>query len=132
VYGIHDNYNTLIKTFILNCKNNHPMALGHCTHIWDYLHEDDAGPAFLAVGEKGKNGNIYCLGSGIGKPLREYLETMKKIINPIYTLQYGEIPYTEKSVLHLCADITELTKDTGWKPEISFEVGIKRVIESSK
>jgi nucleoside-diphosphate-sugar epimerase len=128
VYGIHDNEDTLIKTFILSCKNNTPMSLGPCTHIWDYLYEDDAGRAFLSIGEKGQNGKVYCLGSGNGKPLKEYLEIMRNIINPQYTPQYGEITYEEKSVKYLCADISELTRDTGWKPEVSFEDGIKKII----
>jgi nucleoside-diphosphate-sugar epimerase len=131
VYGIYDNEDTLVKTFIFNCKNNYPMALGPCTHIWDYLYEDDAGLAFLAIGERGQNGKVYCLGSGTGKPLKEYLEIVKNIVNPKYTLQYGEIPYNEKSLKYLCADISELTHDTGWRPEVSFEEGIKKIISCS-
>jgi len=132
VYGIYDNDDTLIKTFIYNCKNNYPMPLGPCTHIWDYLYEDDAGRAFFAIGEKGLNEKIYCLGSGIGKPLKEYLEIIKNMINPDYIPQYGEIPYVEKSVNYLCADISELTCDTGWKPEVEFKEGIKKIISSYK
>jgi len=128
IYGCNDNEGTLIKDFIGNCKNNRPMLLGPCTHIWDYLYEDDAGRAFLAVGEKGLDGKVYCLGSGIGRPLKEYLESIRSMVNPAYVLQYGEIPYSEESVKYLCADISELTNDTGWKPEVSFEEGIKMII----
>jgi len=129
IYGRNDNEGTLIKDFIEKCKNNHPMPLGPCTHIWDYLYEDDAGRAFLAIGEKGLNGKTYCLGSGIGKPLKEYLETIRSIVNPEYVPRYGEIPYSEKSVKYLCADISELTNDTGWKPEVSFKERIKKIYE---
>jgi nucleoside-diphosphate-sugar epimerase len=131
VYGIHDNEDTLIKTFISNCKNNYPMALGPCTNIWDYLYEDDAGRALLAIGKRGQNGKVYCLGSGVGRPLKEYLETIRNIVNPAYIPKYGEIPYGEKSVKYLCADISDLTRDTGWKPEIPFEEGIRRIITRS-
>lgn len=31
--------------------------------------------------------------------------------------------------MYLDADISELTRDTGWRPEISFEEGIREVIE---
>ncbi|GHT97795.1 CDP-abequose synthase [Spirochaetia bacterium] len=129
VYGINDSNDTLIKTFITNCKNNQPMGLSPCTHIWDYLYEDDAGRALFAIGEKGIDGKVYCLGSGTGKPLREYLETVKKIINPDYMPGYGEILYNDKSVTYLCADTSELTADTGWEPEVSFEEGIKKILE---
>jgi nucleoside-diphosphate-sugar epimerase len=128
VYGINDNDETLIKLFISNCKNNRPMPLSACTHIWDYLYEDDAGRALIAIGRKGKSGKIYCLGSGIGRPLKEYLEIIKNAINAEYCPEYGKIPYMEKSLKYLCADISELTADTGWKPEMSFEDGIKRML----
>lgn len=131
VYGSNDNDGTLIKTFIDKCKNNQPMPLSECTHIWDYLYEDDAGRALLAIGEKGINGKTYCLGSGTGKPLKEYLEIIRNIINTGYQPDYGEIPHTEKSIKYLCADITELTVDTGWMPEISFEEGTKKTFISS-
>jgi nucleoside-diphosphate-sugar epimerase len=128
VYGVNDNDDTLVKTFIYNCKNNQPMPLSACTHIWDYLYEDDAGRALLAIGGKGINGKIYCLGSGIGKPLKEYLEIIRNATNAKYQPNYGKISYTEKSIKYLCADITELTADTGWRPEISFEEGIRKMV----
>lgn len=31
--------------------------------------------------------------------------------------------------MHLEADISRLTEDTGWKPQTSFEKGIKKTIE---
>jgi nucleoside-diphosphate-sugar epimerase len=128
VYGINDNDDTLIKTFIDKCKNNQPMPLSACTHIWDYLYEDDAGRALLAIGGKGINRKTYCLGSGIGRPLKEYLEVIKNVINADYQPDYGRMPYTEKSIKYLCADTSELTADTGWRPEISFEEGARRMV----
>jgi nucleoside-diphosphate-sugar epimerase len=127
VYGANDNDDTLIKTFIDKCKNNQPMPLSECSHVWDYLYEDDAGRALFSVGEKSANGKTYCLGSGIGRPLKEYVEAIKNIINAEYQPDYGKIPYTEKSIQYLCADISDLTADTGWRPEVSFEEGIRKV-----
>jgi nucleoside-diphosphate-sugar epimerase len=80
------------------------------------------------IGEKGVDRKIYTLGSGIGKPLKEYLEIIKKLVNPGYIPCYEKIPYNEKSVRYLCADISELSRDTGWKPKISFEEGIKNIV----
>ena len=34
--------------------------------------------------------------------------------------------------MHLVADITDLVNDTGYKPETSFEDGIKQTIEWAK
>lgn len=128
VYGIFDHEDRLLKSFINNCQKNIPMSLTECSHIWDYLYEDDVGRALFMIGEKGVDGKVYTLGSGIGKPLKKYLEIIRKLVNPDYTPGYGKIPYNEKSVRYLCADISELSRDTGWRPQISFEDGIRRII----
>ena len=129
VYGTLDNDETLIKTFIKNCKTDMPMKLGPCTHQWDYLFEDDAGEGFIDVGEKGKNGKTYCLGSGTSQELKCYLERIKNLIDPSYTgAQYGAVPYSAKALQFLRADISELTADTGWKPATSFEDGIRKIL----
>jgi nucleoside-diphosphate-sugar epimerase len=129
-YGINDHKDRLVKTFIKNCRDNIPMDLSPCTHVWDYLYEDDVGRALFMIGKKGVDGKVYVLGSGIGKPLKEYLEIIKKLVNPDYAPGYGRIPYDEKSIRYLCADISELAGDTGWKPEISFETGIKNILDN--
>ena len=129
VYGTNDSPATLIKTFIGRCRSGEPMDLGPCTHQWDYLFEEDAGRAFFALGTKGVDGKIYCLGSGESRPLKEYLGEITALVNPSYTgANYGAIPYGEKSVTYLKADITDLTADTGWKPAVSFRDGIGRML----
>lgn len=129
VYGTNDSPATLIKTFIGKCRSGEPMDLGPCTHQWDYLFEEDAGRAFFALGTKGADGKIYCLGSGESRPLKAYLAEITALVNPAYTgANYGAIPYGEKSVTYLKADIADLTADTGWKPAVSFRDGIGRML----
>lgn len=129
VYGKNDGANTLISQLLKNAKSNIPMGLSGCEQIWDYLHEEDAGRAFVAIGERGVNGKIYVLGSGQGRVLREYVETLVKIVNPDYKPEYRKIPYSPIQPVHLVADISELTADTGWRPEVNFDDGIKRIFD---
>lgn len=129
VYGTNDSPATLIKTFISRCKAGEAMDLGPCTHQWDYLFEDDAGRAFFLLGNRGADGKTYCLGSGESRPLKEYLDDIVAVVNPSYTgAVYGAIPYNEKSVTYLRADISDLTADTGWKPSVPFKEGIGRML----
>ena len=72
---------------------------------------------------------IYVIGSGIGRPLREYIEIMRDAIDPSLPLGFGEVPYGPKQVMHLEADISKLTEDTGFKPRTNFEDGIRKTIE---
>jgi nucleoside-diphosphate-sugar epimerase len=131
-YGVNDHDDRLIKTFIKKCKSNIVMELSCCSHIWDYLFEDDVGKALIKIGQKGHAGKVYPLGSGVSRPLKDYLEIIKNKINPNYEPEYGKKLYGEDSIRYLGADISELTADTGWKPKISFEKGIEEVIASLK
>ena len=126
VYGPHDNDGTLIKQLIKNAKNNSPMGLSGCEQIWDYLYEDDAGSAFVAVAEKGIDGKIYPLGSGVGRPLKEYVQDVISVVNPDYEPEFGKYPYSSTQPMYLVADESELYFDTGWKPKLNFIEGIEK------
>jgi nucleoside-diphosphate-sugar epimerase len=77
----------------------------------------------------GVDGKTYPLGSGMPRKLSSYLEALRNIVNPGCVLQFGKKNYYPHQPMYLCADISELTNDTGWKPKISFEEGIKKIIE---
>ena len=80
------------------------------------------------LGEKGIDGKIYCIGSGEAKPLKEYILEIGKVINPQVELGFGKIEYSNNQVMNLCADISELTEDTGFEPKVKFSDGIKETI----
>lgn len=130
VFGPLDGSNTLIMYAINELLSGRLPELTKCEQMWDYLYCDDAARAFLAAGDKGIDGKIYPLGSGSKRKLSEYLESLKNIVNPKGILQFGKKEYYPHQPMFLSADISELTADTGWKPEVSFEEGIKRIIES--
>ena len=129
IYGEYDNNGTMIMTSINSMLNGQAPRYTKAEQIWDYLYVEDLSRALYLIGEKGKDGNIYCIGSGTVKPLYEYINIIKNEINPKLEIKFGEIPYSKNQVMYLCADISDLTKDTGFKPEISFEEGIKRTIK---
>ena len=78
------------------------------------------------------DGHTFVIGSGIGRPLREYIEIMRDAIDPSLPLGIGEVPYGPKQVMHLQADISDLTAATGFTPEVDFAEGIRRTIEYVK
>ena len=52
--------------------------------------------------------------------------------NSTSKLNFGEIPYSDKQVMNLSVDISDLMKDTGFKPNIGFEDGIERTLDYIK
>lgn len=129
IYGPYDGENTLVMSCIRAFLVREKIALTKGEQIWDYLHCDDAARALFLMAEKGSDGAIYPLGCGIGRPLSEYILTIRDIISPSLQPGIGELPYSENQVMHLCADITSLTRDIGFLPEISFENGIRMTVE---
>ncbi len=97
--------------------------------MWDYLYCSDAANALLLLAEHGRDGSIYPIGSGVARPLREYIEIIRDEINPELPLGFGEVPYSDKQVMHLCADISALRADTGFEPEVEFREGIRSTIK---
>lgn len=128
VYGPNDGENSLISYLIREFKAGNSPQLTKCEQMWDYLYADDAGEAILAVAEKGVDGKAYPLGSGNGRRLSDYVNNIREVINPDVQVLFGAKDYYPHQPMHLVADITELTKDTGWLPQFSFQEGIKNII----
>ena len=129
VYGPYDGEGTLVISMIRQLLKGERPKCTKGEQIWDYIYSKDAAKAFYLLGESGIDGKTYCIGSGKGIPLKEYIDTIRNQIDSKLEVGFGDIPYGEKQVMHLCADISELQKDTGFEPEYSFEEGIKRTVE---
>lgn len=128
IYGPYDAENTMIMSTIRSLQNGDIPSLTKGEQEWDYLYSADAGRAMYSIGEYGAHGKTYCIGSGTTRPLIEYVEILRDTIDKNAVLGIGQREYAEKQVMHLCADITELSNDTGFKPVYSFEQGIKETI----
>jgi nucleoside-diphosphate-sugar epimerase len=127
-YGILDAEHTLIMYAINELRAGRSPEFTKCEQIWDYLYCDDNARAFLAIGNNGVDGKTYPLGSGNARRLSEYIESLRDVVNPTGVLQFGKKEYYPHQPMYLCADISELTNDTGWKPEVPFEDGVRRIM----
>lgn len=103
-------------------------SYGYLTQMWDFLYVGEVVRALRLIGELGHSEKIYAIGSGVYKPLREYVEIIRDIINPRLELGIGDKPALSEKAFSSCVSISELTKDTGFVPEVSFEEGIKKTI----
>ena len=128
VYGPNDTEKSMVASTVLKLKNNIVPKFTKGEQMWDYLYSSDAAKAFLLLGEKGVSGKTYVIGSGIARPLKEYIQIIKNTINPQCEICLGAVEYSDKQVMHLQADVTELHNDTGFEAVVSFEEGIKTLI----
>ena len=128
IYGPYDGENTMIMSTIRSLLNGETPSLTQGEQQWDYLYSKDAAKAMYLIGLKGVHGKTYCIGGGKTKPLLEYVEILRDCIEPSAKLGVGDIPYAEKQVMYLCADISDLKHDTGFVADYSFEEGIANTI----
>lgn len=129
VYGPYDGAYTLISTAIRCMTNNEETEFTSCEQMWDYIYSEDAARQILLAGQKGNSGKIYVVGSGNVHPLKEYIQTVADITGYSKPIGFGKRPYNDKQVMHLQADISDL-KALGYENTVSFEEGIRRIIEN--
>ena len=97
--------------------------------LWDYVHIDDLVRALYLIALKGKAGAFYSIGHGDNWPLANYIYQIRDIIDPTLPLGIGELPYKNGRLPSSCVDLREIIEDTGFNPQIPFDVGIKAVID---
>ena len=128
VYGPNDSAQSMIMSTINKLKVGAVPQFTKGEQMWDYLYSGDAARAFRLVWEKGIDGKVYVLGSGEARPLADYINDIKNVVSPESKINLGDIPYSDKQVMYLCADIEELEVDTGWRARVSFLEGINNII----
>lgn len=129
IYGPGDKDRSMVMSGICSMLKGEVPKYTKGEQIWDYLYCDDAAEAFYLAAEKGKDGAVYCVGSGEERMLRDYITDIGDVVCPGQEIKFGEVPYYDKQVMYLCADISELERDTGFKPTMPFKEGVRRTAE---
>lgn len=120
--------NNIITYTITSLLRGEKPSYGYLLQMWDFLHVKEVVRALWLIGEKGAPDKTYGIGSGVFKPLKDYIMQIRDIIDPRLPLGIGDIPSLSDKAFSSCVSIYDITKDTGFVPEISFEEGIRRTI----
>lgn len=121
----NDNIITYTITMLLQGKK---PQYGMLTQMWDFLYVGEVARALRLIGEKGHYEKTYGIGSGNYRQLKDYILEIRDIINPDLELGIGMLPSLSDKAFSSCVNIYELTKDTGFKPMVTFEEGIRMTI----
>ena len=100
------------------------------TQLWDYLFVDDAAEAVVSIVEGSTGLGVVNLGSGSTATIKSIVELMRDIANPNTEINFGAVNFREDQVMHLEANISKLSRATGWKPRTSLRDGITRTVEA--
>lgn len=120
--GEYEPKNRLFPMMIEALAANKELNVSSCEQNWDYLDVKDAAFALIKLSECGKTGEIYNIASGNYRPLKDFVEEAKQILESSSKIIYGNRvepfvslqPAVEKIVIH-----------TGWIPLTPFEESVK-------
>ena len=132
VYGPYDGEKSMIISSLRKMLTGEEAQFTKGEQEWDYLFSEDAANAMYLIAQKGIGNKTYVIGSGKTRRLMDYINVMDQMVNPAVHPVLGAVPYADKQVMYLCADISELSEDTGFMPAVDFEEGIEKTIEYVK
>lgn len=132
IYAEDRRDNNVIFYTIDKLLHGEKPSLTKLEQLWDYVHIDDVTEALFLIGEKGKGGSVYGVGHGDNWALSNYIKIIHQKIDPSLPMGIGEVPYSSEVLPCSCIDLTEIERDTGFKPKVNFEDGITKVIEKIK
>jgi dTDP-glucose 4,6-dehydratase len=148
-----------LPTLITNCSNNYgpyqfpekliPLIItdalagknlpiyGNGKQIRDWLYVDDHARALLLVALEGKIGETYNIGGWNEKANLEVVHTLCDLLDELKpredTTSYREqICFVKDRPGHdrrYAIDATKISKDLGWRPEETFESGIRKTVQ---
>ena len=127
VYGprlnISGQYSAVFGNFLKQKATKKPLTVvGNGKQTRDFIHVDDLTNAFIKIAKSNLVNKVYNLGSG-----------NETSINKIASLFGGKKTFLSKRPSEpnrSCANISKIKKDINWKPTITIEEGIKRLLKN--
>lgn len=95
----------------------------------DFVHIDDCVDAFFPILEKVKDGSGINIGTGTVTSFRKLIERMLALEGR--TASIKALTNKPVGVANRYADITQLTKNIGWKPRLSLDEGLTKVLQGA-
>lgn len=134
VYGPGDHPWSLVNTCLDTFLSGGRMELGACTQQWNFLYIEDLVEGLLSLALQalppGDDGIYNLAGTEEStRTLREYVEQMYELCGRRGSRVYGKLPPNAEGPANLIPNTGKLRRRTGWRPKISFEEGIKRMIK---
>lgn len=137
VYGsrqsLSNPYNGVAAIFISRIKNGKPPIINEDgLQTRDFVHVRDVTAAnILALEKESANYKVYNVGTGVPITIKDVAGTIALLLK---SKVRADITYKVRKldVRHCFADISRISKDTGWKPTVKFSEGLLDVIEWGK
>lgn len=137
-YGPYHFPEKLIPLCILNALNGKPLPIyGDGQQIRDWLYVKDHCSAIRRVLEAGRLGETYNVGGWNEKANLDVVNTLCTILDKLKPRTDGQSYATQITFVQdrpghdrrYAIDARKLEKELGWKPQETFETGIKKTVQ---
>lgn len=104
------------------------MRVGNLTATRDFTDVRDVVRAYWLALTEGEPGQVYNIGSGLGRTIEELLETLLKFSSVQFDIVPDHARMRPSDVPVSISDSSRLQAATGWRPEISFEKSLQDIL----
>ena len=105
------------------------IHVGDLSSKRDFTDVRDMVRAYWLLLEKGKPGDVYNIGSGNTRTMREVLNLLLGMSKVDVEVRVDPTRLRPSDVMILWADSTKFMEATGWKPTISYEQTLKDLLD---
>ncbi|HVO31783.1 MAG TPA: dTDP-glucose 4,6-dehydratase [bacterium] len=127
-YGPYQFPEKAIPLFVTNALQDKPLPVyGDGSNVREWLHVRDHARAILAVLEKGRDGEVYNIGSGEERKNIDLAKLILKTLGKPESL----INFVTDRLAHdrrYAIDNSKIKRELGWSPAVGFEDGIRDTI----
>lgn len=129
LYGGADSGGNIIDWTIARILAGEVARFGPAAQPYDFIHVDDAARALALLGvcENPASGEYY-VGCGKPKPLGEYLLEVGRLAGRPELIGIGRRPDDGTRYRAEWFDISPLSRETGFMPEIDFSAGVGALV----
>ncbi|MFH1910333.1 MAG: dTDP-glucose 4,6-dehydratase, partial [bacterium] len=119
----------VIPLFITNAMQNKPLPIyGKGQAVRDYLFVEDHCRAIDLVLQKGKIGETYCIGGDSEKNTIELADAILGLMGESKSLKTF-VEDRKGHDMRYAMDHEKITRELGWKPQVTFTEGLKQTIK---
>ncbi|MGB2853542.1 MAG: GDP-mannose 4,6-dehydratase [Dehalococcoidia bacterium] len=105
------------------------LYVGDLSSVRDWSDVRDVIKAYWLVTEMGTPGEVYNIGSGVGREVREMLDMLLGMSNVDIEVEVDHARLRPSDVKVLICDTTRFRKLTGWKPQIPFDKTLRDLLD---
>lgn len=128
-YGTHQFPEKVIPVFIGKILEGQPIPIFTSSgNKREWIHVLDHCKAIIAILERGSIGEKYNIGTGVEKSVMEIADTVIGALGKGEELKQA-VPDRKGHDSRYLLDSSKIRKELGWAPEITFEDGIKDVVD---